>query len=86
MIGEERTIRLAMALMGLCGLLLILLAFGRIIPDLGFWLMLGVLYGIFYLYLLRKQPPMETLFFEGLVDGNFLLIGLISLLWLLWQP
>ncbi len=86
MIGEKKTVRLALVLMVLCALLLFFFAFVGLLPDLGYWLIFGVLYCLFYLFLLWKQPPMETLFFEGLVDGNFIFIGIIALVWKLWQP
>ncbi|MGB6065730.1 MAG: 4-hydroxy-3-methylbut-2-enyl diphosphate reductase [Desulfomonilaceae bacterium] len=84
LIGVKNTRKLLQALLVLLGLLLAGSSVSGIIPPLGMWLVLNTLvFGCFFA-VFRQRHLVDRLFFEGIVDGNFLLAGIISIVYGSW--
>ncbi len=84
LIGVKNTGKLLQALLIFLGLLLVASAASGIVPAVGFWLVLNtaVFGGFFIIY--RKRHLVDRVFFEGITDGNFLLAGIISMVYGIW--
>ncbi|MFH1114650.1 MAG: 4-hydroxy-3-methylbut-2-enyl diphosphate reductase [Pseudomonadota bacterium] len=79
LIGVKRTRRLLLALVGAEALLLMGSAAAGVITPIGYWLLTSVsVFGIF-LMLFRRRHLVDRLWFEGVIDGNFVLAGLLSM-------
>ena len=81
LIGVKKTrMLLGVLLAMLAGLLLVATAAGAV-SGLGPWLLLGILVfgGLFVVY--RRGSLVDRLWFEGLIDGNFVFAGLLSILY-----
>lgn len=81
LIGEKYTMNLSIFLTLICAISLMIFAYLGLITSIGYWLIGVMAYLQFCLFLYRERPPMETLHFEGLMDGTFILAGITSLLW-----
>jgi 4-hydroxy-3-methylbut-2-enyl diphosphate reductase len=79
LIGVKRTRLLLLGLLGAEAILLIGSAAGGVIPPIGYLLIMSVVvFGIF-LVLFRRRHLVDRLWFEGVIDGNFVLAGLLSM-------
>ncbi len=79
LIGVKRTRRLLLGLLGAEALLLVGSTAGGLITPIGYWLLASVMvFGIF-LMLFRRRHLVDRLWFEGVIDGNFVLAGLLSM-------
>jgi len=86
LIGEKRVYR---ALLSIDFFVLVLLIVGAslsIISKLGFLFALPLLYSLIYRRLNRKTPMKNNLLFETILNIEFILYGLISLIWVLLFP
>ena len=81
LIGERRTRLLLGILLPAVGCLLVGAAATNVIPGLGLWLLVNVLtFGaLFVVY--RRRSLVDRLWFEGLIDGNFVFAGILSLVY-----
>ena len=84
LIGVKNTRKLLQALLIFLGLLLAVSAASGIVPTVGFWLILNTLvFGCFFV-IYRKRHLVDRVSFEGITDGNFLLAGIISMVYGIW--
>jgi len=84
LIGVDNTRKLLQVLLVLLGLLLTAAALLGVVPTVGFWLVLNTLvFGCFFVTY-RKRHLVDRVSFEGIVDGNFLLAGIISMVYGMW--
>ncbi|MHC4884345.1 MAG: 4-hydroxy-3-methylbut-2-enyl diphosphate reductase [Planctomycetota bacterium] len=79
LIGTKRTIRLLYPLQGLALLVIGLATVGGAFPPYGALLAILPVYGLVYLKLFRKGLLTEEVRCQVLVDGQFLLAGIIAL-------
>ncbi|MDQ7782153.1 MAG: 4-hydroxy-3-methylbut-2-enyl diphosphate reductase [Desulfomonilaceae bacterium] len=79
LIGVKRTRRMLLGLLGALAVLLIGSAAGGLIPPIGYWLITSVLVFGAFLMLFRRRHLVDRLWFEGVIDGNFVLAGLVSM-------
>ncbi len=79
--GEHRTRRLLWILTGVLGLLLAVGPFFITVPGLSWWLLPCVGYVAGYLVIYRRRWLHPGARFEGLVEANALLAGLIAVVW-----
>jgi 4-hydroxy-3-methylbut-2-enyl diphosphate reductase len=79
--GEPRTRRLLWVLTGVLGLLLLVGPFILPVPGLSWWLLPCVGYVAGYLVIYRRRWLHPGARFEGLVEANALLAGLIAVAW-----
>jgi 4-hydroxy-3-methylbut-2-enyl diphosphate reductase len=78
LIGVQKTGRLLQGLLISITLLLGISASTGLISTVGFWLIpITLIFGIFYI-VYRKRPLVDRLLFEGMLDINLLIAGLIS--------
>jgi len=80
-LGKEKTLGLLYILA--LGLLLTLYfaTAAKLLPSLGYALLICVFYALAYLTLYRQGYGENTLLLESLVEGNMVLAGLIAFLW-----
>lgn len=81
LIGTGRTRQLLRGLLVFLALLLVVSA-GTGAADSAGWLLVGnvaIFTGLFFL--LEKRPVVDRLFLEGIIDGNFVLAGGVSILY-----
>ena len=84
LIGVKNTRKLLQALLIFLGLLLAGSSVLGIVPTVGFWLVINtVVFGCFFV-IYRKRHLVDRVSFEGIVDGNFLLAGIISMVYGIW--
>jgi len=80
-LGKDRTLNLMTA----CALALMTMvlaaAWGEVIPDWGYFLIICGAYALGYLLLYRRGLMEPGLMLEGLVEGNMVLAGLLAFLW-----
>ena len=81
LIGVQKTGRLLQALLIFIALLLGIAAAAGVISTMGFWLIpVTLTFGMFYI-VYRKRRLVDRLLFEGMLDLNLLVAGLISVLY-----
>lgn len=79
LVGAKRTRRILLGLLGAEGVLLVGSATAGVIPPIGYWLIISVLvFGVFLL-LFKQRHLVDRLWFEGVIDGNFVLAGLLAM-------
>jgi 4-hydroxy-3-methylbut-2-enyl diphosphate reductase len=81
LIGENKTLQL---LGILTQLMVVLLAAGwalGLFSTLALGLLATAGYAMLYLALFRREPVIGSVFFDALIDGNFILAGLAALVW-----
>lgn len=79
LIGVKRTRKLLRALLVCLALLLVGATAWGMIPSIGYWLLLSVLvFGGFFV-LFKRRHLVDRLWFEGVIDGNFVLAGVLSI-------
>ncbi len=84
LIGVKNTRKLLQALLIFLALLLAVSTASGIVPAVGFWLILNTLvFGCFFV-IYRKRHLVDRVSFEGITDGNFLLAGIISMVYGIW--
>ena len=84
LIGVKNTRKLLQALLIFLGLLLAGSSVLGMVPTVGFWLVINtVVFGCFFV-IYRKRHLVDRVSFEGIVDGNFLLAGIISMVYGIW--
>ena len=81
LIGKEKTKIFLLAISGLAAIGLLI--FSRIgwLSSLGYLLIIPIAYTIFYLYLYHRRIISQGLSCEGVVDGKFILTGVIAFIW-----
>jgi len=81
LIGKEKTKIFLLAISGLAAIGLLI--FSRIgwLSSLGYLLIIPIGYTIFYLYLYHRRIISQGLSCEGVVDGKFILTGVIAFIW-----
>jgi (E)-4-hydroxy-3-methyl-but-2-enyl pyrophosphate reductase len=80
-IGKERTKVLLGVMAALLAIVLFLAAYRGVVSSLGYYLIACVAYACVYLYLYHERIIFQGVSFEGVVDSNFWLAGIIALLW-----
>jgi len=80
-IGKQRTKVLLGVMAALLAIVLFLAAYRGVVPPLGYYLIACVAYACVYLYLYHERIIFQGISFEGVVDSNFWLAGIIALLW-----
>ncbi len=81
LVGVRKTRQLLVLLLVALALLLSGSAALGLVPAIGFLLVLNILiFGIFYM-VYRRRPLVNRLLFEGLLDGNLVLSGVVSILY-----
>jgi (E)-4-hydroxy-3-methyl-but-2-enyl pyrophosphate reductase len=81
LMGVRRTLKLLRLWLIGIGLVLAGAALAGLVPPVGFWLLLTTLvYGVFYGVYSRSQL-IDRLAFEGLVDANLMLAGVIAIVY-----
>jgi len=80
-LGKERTLNFLF--LGTCIFMAVLLvaAWTKIIPSLGYALTFSGFYSLIYLFLYRQGWLESGLFLETLVEGNMILAGILAFLW-----
>jgi (E)-4-hydroxy-3-methyl-but-2-enyl pyrophosphate reductase len=79
LIGVKRTRKLLSWLLVGLAVLVVAGAMGGLIPTMGYWLLTSiVVFAVFFAFY-RKRHLVERLWFEGVIDGNFVLAGLLSI-------
>lgn len=81
LIGVKNTRKLLLGLLAFLCFLLVISSFLEWIPDVGYALVFNILVfgGFFIVY--KRRHLVDRLWFEGIVDGNFLLAGMISIVY-----
>ncbi len=81
LIGKEKTKIFLLAISGLAAIGLFI--FSRIgwLSSLGYLLIIPIVYTIFYLYLYHRRIISQGLSCEAVVDGKFILTGVIAFIW-----
>lgn len=81
LIGVKKTRQLLGALLGLLACLLVAATLTGVVPGLGYVLLLSILVfgGLFVVY--RRGALVDRLWFEGVIDGNFVFAGTLSILY-----
>jgi 4-hydroxybenzoate polyprenyltransferase len=81
LIGVRKTRKFLVFLVVVMALLLLGSVALGLVPVVGCWLTLNILiFGIFYM-VYRRRPLVNRLLFEGLLDGNLVLAGAVSILY-----
>lgn len=81
LIGVQKTGRLLQGLLIFIALLLGIAATAGVVSTMGFWLIpITLVFGIFYI-VYRKRPLVDRLLFEGMLDINLFIGGLISVIY-----
>jgi len=81
LIGKERTKALLFLLAGFLAATLLTSGFLHWTSSISFVLLMSVVYACAYLLLYKKRVITEGLYFDLLVDGNFIFTGLAAYLW-----
>jgi 4-hydroxy-3-methylbut-2-enyl diphosphate reductase len=82
LIGKERTRVLLAALTGLLAAAMLIGVRWGALTGAGYLMLLPLAYTWGYLYLYHRRAILDGLAFEAIVDGKFILAGLLALLWL----
>ncbi len=80
-LGKERTLNLLSLGSLLFIAMLLVAAWARIIPSLGYILSLSGVYMLGYLLLYRRFMMESSLLLESLVEGNMILAGILAFIW-----
>ncbi len=81
LIGVQKTGRLLQALLILIALSLAVASAAGVVSTVGFWLIPApLMFGMFYI-VYRKRRLVDRLLFEGMLDLNLFVVGLISVLY-----
>lgn len=83
-IGEERTLAMLNLTVSLLALVLVLGWILNLFPSLALLLLIVPVYVGLYLVVYQRKKFVISALFEALVDGSFILPGLISWLWWTW--
>lgn len=83
-IGEERTLAMLNLTVILLALVLVLGWILNLFPSLALFLLIVPVYVGLYLVVYQRKKFIISALFEALVDGSFILPGLISWLWWVW--
>jgi 4-hydroxybenzoate polyprenyltransferase len=79
-VGKERTKILLAAMTALLMLAMLIALWAGIFTTAGWLMLLPILYTCGYLYLFHKRAIMHGVWFEIIVGGQFLLVGLLALI------
>lgn len=79
LIGVKKTRRLLLGLLIVLGVLLGVATTVGFTTGVGYWLILSVSVFVAFLLAYRKRHLVDRLWFEGVIDGNFLLAGIVSM-------
>lgn len=82
-LGKRQTQRLLILLASTAGAALLVLPLLGVLPYVSYGLMMGIFYIGYCLYLGFRRELMRSAHLEILIDGGFILEGLIVLIWLL---
>ncbi len=80
-LGKKNTQKLLILLAALTGVVFLVFPFLGILPHLSYGLVLGIFYMGSCLYLVFKREFMRSEHLEILMDGGFIFVGLIGLIW-----
>jgi 4-hydroxy-3-methylbut-2-enyl diphosphate reductase len=80
-IGPKKTQAMLLALSVIIGLFMISSAAIGLIPALGYYLAIPPVLIVICFYIFQKQRLQASTLFEGIVDTNFILSGVITYLW-----
>jgi 4-hydroxy-3-methylbut-2-enyl diphosphate reductase len=81
LVGVKQTRALLLILLIVMALLLSLSSLLGVVPTVGYWLLVNLLvFGVFFVTS-RRGHLVDRLWFEGVIDGNFVLAGGLSLLY-----
>jgi (E)-4-hydroxy-3-methyl-but-2-enyl pyrophosphate reductase len=81
LIGEKKTYLLLRIATALVVLVLILGFLLKVFSGLALMLIACAAYAAFYQYLFRRDQVLSSVFFEALIDANFILAGVLACLW-----
>ncbi len=84
-IGKERTKVMLGALAALTAAVLVVAAQRGLVSSLGVYLLSCIIYACIYLYLYHERIIFQGISFEGVVDSNYWLAGIVALVWRLSQ-
>jgi (E)-4-hydroxy-3-methyl-but-2-enyl pyrophosphate reductase len=80
-VGENRALNIMKGLAVITGLVLIVSMFFYSISPVGWFFVLSITYIFFALTLFKKGLFVQRFTWEAVIDGNFLLLGMMSLVW-----
>lgn len=80
-LGKERTRILLVLLTGLLAAAIIGATWRGILSSVGYLMVLPLLYTWGYLYLYHRRSITRGVLFEIILDGNFILVGLLAVFW-----
>jgi len=80
-IGENKAENIILGLGAIVGFTLIISIFFHWVSSLGWLFCISIIYIFFYLYLYKKRMFAQRLSWETIIDGNFVLLGLVAFLW-----
>jgi 4-hydroxy-3-methylbut-2-enyl diphosphate reductase len=81
LIGKENTKVFLLTLSSMAAIGLFISSQFGWLSSLGYLLIIPIIYTIFYLYLYHKRIISQGLSCEGVVDGKFILTGIIAFIW-----
>jgi 4-hydroxybenzoate polyprenyltransferase len=85
-IGKQRTKVMLGALAALTAGVLVVAAQRGVVSSLGIYLLSCIAYACMYLYLYHERIIFQGISFEGVVDSNYWLAGIVAFVWRLSQP
>ena len=80
-IGKEKTKIFLFILCGVVATGLFLSSFLGWISSLGYLFIVTIIYTVFYLFLYHKRIISQGLSCEGVIDGKFILTGIVAFTW-----
>ena len=83
-IGEKRTLAMLNLIVSLLALVLVIGWILNLFPSLALFLLIVPVYVGLYLVVYQRKKFVISALFEALVDGSFILPGVISWLWWIW--
>ena len=83
-IGDKKTKSILKSLLGALSFVLFISTLFGIIPKLGYILLLCTIYGYIYIYIYERKTVSPGVLLEGIVESNFVLGWLASILWLIF--
>jgi len=84
-IGKQRTKVMLGALAALTAAVLVVAAQRGVVSSLGIYLLSCIAYACMYLYLYHERIIFQGISFEGVVDSNYWLAGIVAFVWRLSQ-
>ena len=81
-IGENKTIYVLKLSLGILSLILLSSSLSGMTPSLGYLLLVCAIYAYSYLFIYERKRISHGVLLEGMVESNFVLGWLVSLIWL----